>query len=168
MRIIDLKGAFFNIHLRRCFQFVIVVDRVSKKKKAPGRREKASLPFHFLPAASRVSLSRALERRWDPRLSWFDPPPPGLLNKSIGAAAKNCEVPGGGACAGALSGVAMTTQTKTRQSATRPAVPAGSETSRPSVAADDDDDDVKRGLYPGGDEGPSRSSASVIQLHCRI
>lgn len=104
-------------------------------------------------------------------MSWFDPPQPspGLLNKSIGAAAKNCEVPGGGACAGALSGVAMTTQTKTRQSATRPAVPAGSETSRPSAAAeDDDDDDVKRGLYPGRDEGPSRSSASVIQLRCRI
>lgn len=44
----------------------------------------------------------------------------------------------------------MTTQTKTRQSATRPAIAAGSETSRLNAATADE---VKRGFYPAETRG---------------
>lgn len=58
----------------------------------------------------------------------------------------------------------MTTQTKTRQSATRPAVAAGSETSRLNAATADD---VKRGFIRRR-WGAEQVSASIIQLRCRI
>lgn len=83
------------------------------------------------------------------------------------ATAENCKMPGGGACAGAVSGVAVATQTKTRQSASGPAVATGSETSWMSAASADD---MKRGINLAETSGRApfslRHSAPLQDLKC--